>query len=173
MGLEFVEDLVSLQRDPAVNRYTTHFNETQAAERLKGNEREWQERGHGMMAVLRRDDGTFLGRSGLRHWPEFGEVEASWSFYPRFWGHGYATEAGRASLDFGFANLDVPYITAMIQPENLASLAVAGRLGMERSRSQLLQRFDVTVDVYVSVRSDGGGGATAGPPFPAPARAGR
>jgi RimJ/RimL family protein N-acetyltransferase len=147
-----LDDLVSLSQDPDVSRYTSHFTEAEAAERIAASEREWRERGHGMMAVLRREDDAFLGRSGLRHWPEFDEVEVGWSFYPRFWGHGYATEAGRASLDFGIAELDVPYITAMIQPENLASVAVAERLGMRRGRSQLLVQFGVTVNVYVSDR---------------------
>lgn len=54
------------------------------------------------------------------------------------WGHGYATEAVRACVDWGFATLPVPYITAMIHPENTRSARVAQRLGFEPVREDVL-----------------------------------
>jgi RimJ/RimL family protein N-acetyltransferase len=54
------------------------------------------------------------------------------------WGHGYATEATRACVDWGFAALPVTYITAMIQPENTRSIQVAQRLGFEPAREDVL-----------------------------------
>jgi RimJ/RimL family protein N-acetyltransferase len=45
------------------------------------------------------------------------------------WGHGYATEAARASLEWGFANPDIDELIRLIQPDNVASKAVAARIG--------------------------------------------
>ncbi|MBA2323602.1 MAG: GNAT family N-acetyltransferase [Pseudonocardiales bacterium] len=45
------------------------------------------------------------------------------------WGHGYATDATRTMLDFGFGQLDLHRVTAAIGPDNAASIAVVKRLG--------------------------------------------
>ena len=48
------------------------------------------------------------------------------------WGHGYATEAARAMLTFGFATLRLGRITATCRPENTASAGVLRKLGMQQ-----------------------------------------
>jgi ribosomal-protein-alanine N-acetyltransferase len=45
------------------------------------------------------------------------------------WGRGYATDAVRTMLDFGFGMLDLHRVTAAIGPDNAASLALAQKLG--------------------------------------------
>lgn len=59
-------------------------------------------------------------------------VEIGWRFDPAFWGRGYATEAARAALDFGFGTLGLDEIVAITVPANLRSRAVMERLGMAR-----------------------------------------
>ncbi len=68
-----------------------------------------------MHAVLGRLSGRFLGRVGLKYWPQFDETEVGWVLRRDAWGHGYATEAARACLDWGFGNLAIPY-----HPDNAA-----------------------------------------------------
>ena len=53
------------------------------------------------------------------------------------WGNGYATEAARACLGWSFAELDVPYLTATINPDNVRSTRVAERLGMTPLREDV------------------------------------
>jgi RimJ/RimL family protein N-acetyltransferase len=48
------------------------------------------------------------------------------------WGRGYATDAARAMVTFGFRDLGLHRITAAIGPENAASMAVVKRLGFTR-----------------------------------------
>src|SRR5205085_2661675 len=48
------------------------------------------------------------------------------------WGHGYAAEAGRAVLGFGFEELRLHRIFVDIDPRNRASLRVAEKLGLRR-----------------------------------------
>ena len=98
-----------------------------------------------MCAILERESGAFIGRCGFKHWPQFGETELGWALRRDAWGKGYATEAGRACIEWGFAELDVPYLTAMIHPRNARSIRVAERLGFEPLREDLLLGDPVTV----------------------------
>jgi RimJ/RimL family protein N-acetyltransferase len=118
--------LVELHADPRVHRFVSFFTRERAVERLASNERQWAERGYGLYAVALKSTGRFIGRCGLKYWPQFDEVEAGWVLRPDAWGHGYATEAARACVDWGFTHLGLDSITAMIAPANLASRRVAG-----------------------------------------------
>lgn len=159
--LDDLDEFVALHRDPEVVRFVRALGRAQAEERLRANEQEWGERSHGMLAVLDRATGRFLGRVGLKYWPQFQETEAGWLLRRDAWGHGYATEAARACIDWGFAALPVPYITAMIQPENTRSIQVAQRLGFEPVREDVLLGDPVIVhavkrESWVSVNSAAG-----------------
>jgi ribosomal-protein-alanine N-acetyltransferase len=59
-------------------------------------------------------------------------VEVGWRLGREHWGHGYATEAGQAALEFGFDQLELDQIVAMIGLDNSRSQQVAERLGMTR-----------------------------------------
>jgi RimJ/RimL family protein N-acetyltransferase len=140
-----VHELVALHDDPEVARFIRRLELPAAEERLRLAEREWLERGHGMFAVLDRLTGRFLGRAGLKHWDHFDETEVGWALHRDVWGRGYATEAARACLDWGIASLEVPYVTAMIHPENEPSIRVAHRLGMSPLRADVLLGDPVVV----------------------------
>ncbi|MFF8957920.1 GNAT family N-acetyltransferase [Streptomyces sp. NPDC014894] len=141
-----VDAFVDLHADPEVNRFVGAYTRERAAERLAGVERQWAERGHGLCAVELRSTGEFIGRSGLQFWERYGEVELGWTLRASSWGHGYATEAARACLDWGFARLDEEYFTALMRPGNEASIRVAERLGFAPRREDTL--FDEPVTVY-------------------------
>jgi RimJ/RimL family protein N-acetyltransferase len=140
-----LDEVVRLHAAPEVVRTMGTFAREAALARLERNEQEWDERGHGLVAIIDRASGRFLGRSGLKYWPQFGETEVGWVLRPDAWGHGFATEAGQACLDWGFRTLEVPYLTAMIVPDNYRSIAVAKRLGMEPLRSDSLMELPVVV----------------------------
>jgi RimJ/RimL family protein N-acetyltransferase len=134
-----LEDLVALHDDPAIVRVFGDTTREEMVDWIAVVRRDWEERGHGRVVIRDRDGGAFLGRTGLRFWPEFGEVELGWNLTEAARGRGVATEAGRAWLDWGFRELDVPYFTSMIDPWNTASIAVAERLGMTRLRDDELR----------------------------------
>jgi ribosomal-protein-alanine N-acetyltransferase len=94
-------------------------------------------RGYGLWAVERIDDGRFLGYTGLAHWDWPGVpftpcVEIGWRLAREAWGQGYATEAGRAVLAFGFGSAALDEIVSFTTPANRRSWAVMERLGMVR-----------------------------------------
>ena len=134
-----------MHADPEVARFVGSLDREEATAKLRGNEREWSELGYGRSAVIERASGRFLGRSGLKWWEQFGETEAGWAFRRDAWGHGYATEAARATFEWGFANFGFEYITAMIEPANERSLAVAERLTLKPLRKDELLGRPVTV----------------------------
>jgi RimJ/RimL family protein N-acetyltransferase len=131
---------------PDVMRTMGPVERPTAMARLENNEREWRDRGYGLMAVIERASGRFLGRSGLKYWPQFDETEVGWVLRPDVWGKGFATEAGRACAEWGFEQFDFPYLTAMIRPDNARSIRVAERLGMTPLRPDTL--VDIPVVVY-------------------------
>jgi len=147
-ALPDVDDFVALQADREVRRYiqvAQPFGREQATERVQNDEAEWQERGRRLLAIEERAGGRFLGRVTLHDWAQFGETEIGWALRGDARGHGFATEAARAYMVWGFRNLDVPYLTAMIRPDNGPSIAVAARLGMTEVRTDVLSGNPVVV----------------------------
>lgn len=98
----------------------------------------WRERGHGQLALVRREGAAVIGRVGLRRqppeWrhPMVGEVEVGWMLARDAWGFGYATEAAAAMLAWGFKAMDLPEVYSWTATANLRSQAVMRRLGMTR-----------------------------------------
>lgn len=90
--------------------------------------------GLGFLSVLRKEDGEVLGFCGLKRGdpphPIAGQVEAGWMLGQAYWRRGYALEAMRAVLAWGWANLDTPHIVAITSQRNAASRAMMERLGM-------------------------------------------
>lgn len=145
LGSGDFEDVLAMQREPAVIEFLGSASLSEVRERLTRCERAWLERGYDLLAMIERSSGRFLGRAGLKHWPQFGETEVGWALFGFAQGHGYATEAARACLSWGFANFPLPYITAMIRPDNGRSLAVARRLGMRAMRDDVMNGVPVIV----------------------------
>ena len=92
--------------------------------------RHWEEHGYGLWAVQSRLSGELMGRCGLQLIPETGEVEIDFLLGNPFWGQGFASEAGRASLNYGFEELALDQIVGIVHPENIASQRVLEKLGM-------------------------------------------
>jgi RimJ/RimL family protein N-acetyltransferase len=75
-----------------------------------------------------------------------GEIEVGWHLHPDSWGHGYATEAGRAVIERGFG-AGVPEVYAVVRPGNDASIAVCRRLGMT-PLGRLRRWYDVELEAF-------------------------
>ncbi len=89
-----------------------------------------QKHGFTFWAVIRKADQQFLGHCGLVYLQEAPEVEIAYAFGKAFWGQGIASEAGSASLRYGFETAGLERIIALAVPENLASQRVMQKLGM-------------------------------------------
>lgn len=143
--IEDLDELAAIHAEPQVERFLGPFDRARLIDWVEQNRTEWSELGYGRLAIVDRKSGRLLGRTGLKYWPQFDETEVGWVLRPDAWGRGLATEAARACIDWGFGKLDIPYLTAMIQPANARSIAVAARLGMSPLRQDVLMGEPVTV----------------------------
>ncbi len=85
------------------------------------------------LAIVLKDEGRLIGTCGLNvSSPENREGWIGYCLNRRFWGKGYAPEAARALLGWGFVDLGLHRITATCDPENTRSVRVLEKIGMLR-----------------------------------------
>lgn len=121
----------------------------------------WQLRGYGLWAVELKETNQLIGRVGSWNpegWPGF---EIGWLLHRKHWGNGYATEAGRATMDHAFGELHQSEVISLIQPANTASIRVAERLGEQHHGTTMLLGKKVLVyrllrDEWESRKTDHG-----------------
>lgn len=125
--------LYTLNSDPDVMRYTGDkpFLNAAAAKLFLQDYDHYRRFGFGRWAVIRKYDNRFLGFCGLRRDEHSGEVDLGFRFFPDYWSQGYATEAAAAALELGFGTFDLDRIVGRSMRENLPSVRVLQRLGME------------------------------------------
>jgi ribosomal-protein-alanine N-acetyltransferase len=136
------------------------------------SERHFERHGFGPWAVEVPGVAPFIGFVGLVV-PAFEAhftpcVEIGWRLAAEHWGHGYATEAARASAGHAFGPLGVERLVSFTTPANVRSQAVMRRLGMTHDpaddfehprfpRGHRLRRHVL----YRLARSEGAGAAMA------------
>lgn len=84
-------------------------------------------------AVCLNDSGLLIGGCGIRRETELSHVaNLGWAINPEFQGKGYATEAARGLIQFGFKHLNLSVIYATCDTRNTPSIRVMEKLGMKR-----------------------------------------
>jgi RimJ/RimL family protein N-acetyltransferase len=126
-----LDNWAALCADPEVNRWMPWgaLDRGAAWRNLIYQLGHWLVRGSGIWAVEEKSTGAFVGRAGFADgegWPGF---ELGGALMPQFWRRGYATEAGRAALDFAFRALKKDHVIGLIRPGNFRSIRAAERLG--------------------------------------------
>ena len=91
--------------------------------------RDFSASGFGIWLIELRSGPGLVGTAGLRPLEDSG-LEIFYSLAPGAWGHGYATEAARAVVEYGLGPLGLPEVLAEVDEGNAASVAVVKRLGM-------------------------------------------
>lgn len=86
--------------------------------------------GIGIWATITKETNEFIGWTTLKHLDKTVDMEIGYRYFKSFWGLGYATEAARALVDYGFDVLNLNKITAIAMIENRASIRVIKKLGM-------------------------------------------
>ncbi|MEE9427162.1 MAG: GNAT family N-acetyltransferase [Paracoccaceae bacterium] len=94
---------------------------------LKGDIAHWQ-KGYGMWMITLAGD-QVIGGVGLVHPDDWPRHELTWWLMPDQRGHGYATEASRAVINFGYEKLGWPQVETHMRDENLPARKLAQRLG--------------------------------------------
>ncbi len=122
----------NLNQDHDVVKFSgdTSFISIHAAEVFLKNYDHYQKYTFGRWAVIRKSDSEFLGWCGLKFSPELDEVDIGFRFHKRFWNQGYATEAARECIDYGFRKFNIKLIVGRAMKENLSSIRVLEKSGL-------------------------------------------
>ncbi|MDQ3648703.1 MAG: GNAT family N-acetyltransferase [Acidobacteriota bacterium] len=144
-----------MQSDPDVMKYIGDGkprDEEQVIAWVERNTQRWMQHGLGIWAVTLAGPETLLGWCGLGMLDGTDEVEVGYGFDKSYWNLGYASEAARASLRFGFGTFNLERIVAVSIPDNFASQRVMKKLGMKYVR----QAFHYNADVayYAVTRNE-------------------
>lgn len=136
-GGEDREPFALINADPAVMEHFPAPLDRAASDALiEAIEAGFERHGFGLWALEPREGGELLGFTGLAV-PSFEAhftpaVEIGWRLARPAWGFGYATEAGRAALEFGFEEAGLTEVVSFTAAGNAPSRAVMERLGMHR-----------------------------------------
>lgn len=130
------DGLYALHTNEHVLRYwdAPAWTERTRAERFIATCRQMAEEGSGArLAIDRLDNGMFIGWCSLARWnPDFRSASHGYCLDDAAWGHGYATEAAGAVLDWAFGALDLNRVQAEVDTRNPASARVLEKLGFVR-----------------------------------------
>lgn len=127
----------SLNQDPKVVEFLfkmTSINQARAF--IETMNRQFNAHGYTIFALEEKQTGKWIGFTGLNA-PVWSErftpcVEIGWRIRSDCWGHGYATEAAKAILDYGFKMCALDEILAWTVPANIRSIRVMEKIGMMR-----------------------------------------
>jgi RimJ/RimL family protein N-acetyltransferase len=124
-----------LNGDPLVMEYfPAALTRAESDDLIARIESGFEHRGFGLWALEVHATGEFVGFAGLAI-PSFSAhftpaVEVGWRLARGAWGQGYATEAGRAAIAFGFRDAGLDRIVSFTSAANMRSRAVMERIGM-------------------------------------------
>ena len=133
-----LDPFAAMNADPIVMEHFFHGVRTRAetADFISRIEQEFERRGFGLWAVEVPGVSRFIGFVGLHEAlfaaPFTPAVEVGWRLARAHWGRGYATEAARAAVAFGFEQAGLKEIVSFTNVGNLRSQRVMQRIGMTR-----------------------------------------
>lgn len=111
-------EVMRLIRPPAPDLETLKTTLTKRIE-----EAEQLPKGGGFWAVVEKLTDEVIGGAVLQPLPDRNhqlteDYEIGWQLRRQSWGKGYATEFGKTLMEYGFKTLQLPYLLAVVHPEN-------------------------------------------------------
>lgn len=128
------DSLFALHSNAFVLRYwdSPPWSDPDLAKRFIAASRQMADDGTGVRVVV-ENDSSFLGWCSLTRWnPTYRSAALGYCLDESAWGHGYATEAGAALVQWAFGALDLNRIQAETDTRNAASARVLEKLGFVR-----------------------------------------
>ncbi len=101
----------------------------------------YAQHGFGLFHVALKHDGTPIGMCGLLKREVLEDVDVGFAYLPQFSGHGYATEAARATIEYGRTVLGLKRIVAITAPDNAGSQNVLRKIGLRHEKTIKLPAY--------------------------------
>ncbi|GGZ84315.1 GNAT family N-acetyltransferase [Algibacter mikhailovii] len=140
LRLTDLEGMFELDSDPEVHRFLgnkpikTKEESQIIIEKVLG---QYEEYGIGRWAVIEKNTGTFMGWSGIKFNTDYNMngfeqyYDVGYRLIKRFWGKGYATESGKAAVDYAFNILNLPELFATTEIGNQGSHNALLKIGLK------------------------------------------
>lgn len=128
-------DLMAVYGDAEAMRWVGNgqpITEDEARQWLAVTRRNYETRGYGMFAVEWKATSEVIGFCGIVHPGGQTAAEVKYAYRRRVWGQGVATEALRGLIEYATRVHCLSRLIATTAPENIASHAVLGKVGMCR-----------------------------------------
>jgi RimJ/RimL family protein N-acetyltransferase len=116
----------------------------------------WESRGYGLWAVVENATQQVIGAVGLQKYDGWPDVELAWVLHRSRWGHGFATEAARAVLQWTWTERKIDHIISLIAPHDSRSIRVATKIGETFERADSDPVHGEPVHVYGIYRETSG-----------------
>ena len=135
------ERFYQLNENPKVIQYTGNsaFASLAEAKDFLSNYQDYKLNGFGRWAVIDKQTEAFLGWCGLKFCEVENEVDIGFRFFEEHWNHGYATESAKACLEYGFEKLGLRRIVGRAMKENIASVKVLEKIGLQYERDMYFE----------------------------------
>lgn len=138
--------MFELDSNPNVHKYVgkkpiSHIDESRAY--IEFVHQQYKDFGIGRWAVVLKETNTFIGWSGIKFITQSinnhqNFYEIGYRFIEEYWGKGYATEAGKAFMEYAFNEMKVEAIYAYADAGNIGSRSILEKLGLRYVNSFML-----------------------------------
>ncbi|WP_203256246.1 GNAT family N-acetyltransferase [Hyunsoonleella ulvae] len=134
-----LNNMFKLDSNPEVHRYLGNKpvrTKTESQKILESVLRQYKDHCIGRWAAIEKSSGEFIGWSGIRLNTEFNMNgftkyhDVGYRLLPKYWGKGYATESGKAAIDYAFSKMGLSRIYATTHVGNLASHNALLKIGL-------------------------------------------
>lgn len=132
LSVDDAQHFFDLNADEEVIKFTGDkaFSNMAEAKSFLQNYKQYELYGYGRWAVIDKINDAFIGWCGLKYAPDLDEVDLGFRFFKRYWNQGYATETGKACIDYGFNHLQLTKIVGRAMEANIGSIKVLEKTGM-------------------------------------------
>ncbi|MBP4138264.1 GNAT family N-acetyltransferase [Flavobacterium geliluteum] len=137
--LSDVEGMFELDSNPNVHVFLGNKpvkTKTESLAQIQDIQQQYQDFGTGRWAVTLKETGEFIGWSGIKfitneinNHKNFYEI--GYRFIEKYWGKGYATEAGKAFVDYAFNHIKADAIYAYADEGNENSRKILEKIGLQ------------------------------------------
>ncbi len=143
--LKDIDDAYEMNLDKRVSKYTGDGGVVSIDEiRRRITEDvlgDYQKYGYGRMAIEWKENNRCIGFSGLKYLEDLQEVDLGYRLMSAYWGKGIATEAGKICLQYGFNQLKLDRIIALVLPDNKASIHVLKKLNFSFKEDMIIDQL--------------------------------
>ena len=141
------KNFYDLNSNPNVIKYTGNsaFKNIEEAKEFLENYTDYKFNGYGRWAVILKTTDKFIGWCGLKFDELENETDIGFRFFEEEWNKGYATESAIACIHYGFEKLKLKRIIGRAMKENVGSIKVLEKIGLEYEKNAVLAGKDAVI----------------------------